>query len=107
MRARESGQTGTRSSATPAHDPAGNIQLSGASEALRDLLIEKFGDEYSGSIDERKRPRNPSSPVRSDTPARRPPDPLRPCFHAPCFGGKAVDMLLEGQTTPSRYFSGA
>src|SRR5262245_44856453 len=29
-----------------AHDPAGNVLLTGASEALRQLLIERFGDAY-------------------------------------------------------------
>ena len=28
------------------HDPAGNVQLSGASEAIRELLVEHFGDAY-------------------------------------------------------------
>ena len=80
-----------------AHDPAGNVVLSGASEALRLLLIEKFGDEYfrrhrraesaKDAIFTRKvgHTQRGGRPIFFDR------------FHASMLGGKALDMLLEGQ----------
>ena len=80
-----------------AHDPAGNVVLSGASEALRLLLIEKFGDDYfrrhrraesaKDAIFTRKvgHTQRGGRPIFFDR------------FHANMLGGKALDMLLEGQ----------
>jgi 6-phosphofructokinase 1 len=78
-------------------DPAGNLQLSGASEHLRKLLIDAIGDDYfrtyrrietaKEAIFTRKigHTQRGGRPVRFDR------------FHAAQLGGKAVDMLLEGQ----------
>jgi ATP-dependent phosphofructokinase / diphosphate-dependent phosphofructokinase len=79
------------------HDPAGNVVYSGASEALRDLLIERLGDDFfrryrradlaSAAIFTRKvgHTQRGGRPILFDR------------FHAAQLGGKAVDMLLEGQ----------
>ena len=79
-----------------AHDPAGNVVLSGASEALRMLLVEKFGDDYF-----RKHRRAESAKdaifTRKVGHTQRGGRPiLFDRFHAAMLGGKAVDMLLEG-----------
>ena len=79
------------------HDPAGNVMLSGASEAVRQILIEHFGDEYfqayrradsaKAAIFTRKvgHTQRGGRPIVFDR------------FCAQQLGGKAVDMLLEGQ----------
>jgi 6-phosphofructokinase 1 len=91
-------ETGTQLGARrPAHDPAGNIQLSGASEALRALLIEKFGDDYfrkhrrAEAAQEAVFTRKVGHTQRGGRPI------LFDRFHAAMLGGKALDMLLEGQ----------
>lgn len=78
------------------HDPAGNVVLSGASEALRMLLVEKFGDDYF-----RKHRRAESARdaifTRKVGHTQRGGRPIHfDRFHAAMLGGKAVDMLLEG-----------
>jgi 6-phosphofructokinase 1 len=79
------------------HDPAGNVILSGAAEALRQVLTEHFGDEYfqayrradtaKAAIFTRKvgHTQRGGRPILFDR------------FYAQQLGGKAVDMLLEGQ----------
>jgi 6-phosphofructokinase 1 len=78
-------------------DPAGNIALSGAAEQLRRILINEIGDDYfrrqarkvnaDRSIFTRKvgHTQRGGRPVSFDR------------FHAAMLGGKAVEMLLEGQ----------
>jgi 6-phosphofructokinase len=78
-------------------DPAGNVILSGASEALRSLLIGRLGDTYFTS-----RRRNESARaaifVRKVGHTQRGGRPvLFDRFHAGQLGGHAVDMLLEGR----------
>ena len=78
-------------------DPSGNLILSGASEALRNLLITKLGDSYFTS----KR-RNESAKaaifVRKVGHTQRGGRPvLFDRFYAAQLGGHSVDMLLEGQ----------
>src|SRR5205814_4103464 len=78
-------------------DPAGNMVLSGASEALRQILIERLQDDYFTS----KR-RNESAKAaiftRKVGHTQRGGRPvLFDRFHAAQLGGNAVDMLLEGQ----------
>src|SRR5262245_24611164 len=78
-------------------DPAGNKILSGASEALRSLLIVRLGDDYFTS----KR-RNESAKAaiftRKVGHTQRGGRPiLFDRFHAAQLGGNAVDMLLEGR----------
>jgi 6-phosphofructokinase 1 len=79
------------------YDPAGNVILSGAADALRQILIAHFGDEYfqayrradtaQAAIFTRKvgHTQRGGRPILFDR------------FYAQQLGGKAVDMLLEGQ----------
>ncbi len=78
-------------------DPAGNVVLSGASEALRSLLIQRLGDTYFTS----KR-RNESAKAAVFTRklghTQRGGRPiLFDRFYAAQLGGNAVDMLLRGR----------
>jgi ATP-dependent phosphofructokinase / diphosphate-dependent phosphofructokinase len=82
---------------TASTDPAGNKVLSGASEALRDLLIARLGDEYFTS----KR-RNESAKaavfIRKVGHTQRGGRPVHfDRFYGSQLGGHAVDMLLQGQ----------
>ncbi len=82
---------------TASTDPAGNKVLSGASEALRDLLINRLGDEYFTS----KR-RNESAKaaifIRKVGHTQRGGRPVHfDRFYGAQLGGHAVDMLLQGQ----------
>lgn len=77
-------------------DPAGNIVLSGASEALRSLLIRHLGDTYFTS---KRRNENARAAVftRKLGHTQRGGRPiLFDRFYAAQLGGHAVDMLLEG-----------
>ena len=78
-------------------DPAGNIVLSGAAESLRAMLIERMGDDYFSS---RRRGESASAAifVRKVGHTQRGGRPvLFDRFYASQLGGKAVDMLQEGQ----------
>ena len=78
-------------------DPAGNIVLSGAAESLRAMLIERMGDDYFSS---RRRGESASAAifVRKVGHTQRGGRPvLFERFYASQLGGKAVDMLQEGQ----------
>lgn len=78
-------------------DPSGNLILTGAAEALRGLLVERLGDDYfrryrradtaQAAIFTRKigHTQRGGRPILFDR------------FYAAMLGGKAVDMLLEGQ----------
>ncbi|MCE9565477.1 MAG: 6-phosphofructokinase, partial [Planctomycetes bacterium] len=77
-------------------DPAGNLMLSGASETLRSVLIQRLGDTYFTS----KR-RNESAKAAIFTRklghTQRGGRPiLFDRFHAGQLGGHAVDMLIQG-----------
>jgi len=77
-------------------DPAGNKQLSGASEALRSILINRIGNEYFTS-----RRRNESAKAaiftRKVGHTQRGGRPIYfDRFYAAQLGGQAVDMLIEG-----------
>jgi 6-phosphofructokinase 1 len=79
-------------------DPAGNVLLSGAAEAIRRLVIEYFGDEYFRKF---RRAESAKAAVftRKVGHIQRGGRPiLFDRFHAAQLGGKAVEMLLEGQT---------
>jgi len=79
------------------HDPAGNVTLSGASDALRDLLIDHFGDAY---FQQYRRAQTARSAVftRKVGHTQRGGRPIQfDRFYAAQLGGKAVDMLLDGQ----------
>jgi len=78
-------------------DPGGNIQLSGAAEALRAKLIEIIGDEYfrkyrrSESAREAIFTRKVGHTQRGGRPI------LFDRFHAAELGAKAVELLVEGR----------
>lgn len=79
-------------------DPAGNLLLSGAAEALRRMLIERIGDDFF-----RKTRRAPSAQAaiftRKVGHTQRGGRPiLFDNFYASQLGAKTVDMLMEGQT---------
>ncbi|HEX6738520.1 MAG TPA: 6-phosphofructokinase [Vicinamibacteria bacterium] len=79
------------------HDPAGNVVLSGASEALRSLLMEHFDDAYFQGY---RRAESSKAAIftRKVGHTQRGGRPiLFDRFYAGGLGGKAVDMLLEGQ----------
>jgi len=83
--------------ARPTTDPAGNILLSGAAESLRRILIDRIGDSYFQRLR-----RAPSAGAaiftRKVGHTQRGGRPIHfDRFHAAQLGGKAVDMLLEGQ----------
>ncbi len=79
-------------------DPSGNVALRGASEALRQKLIEAIGDDYfrrarrAHSAQEAIFTRKIGHTQRGGRPL------VFDRFHAAQLGGKAVDMLFEGQT---------
>jgi 6-phosphofructokinase 1 len=79
------------------HDPAGNVALSGAAEALQKLLVEHFGDAYFQRF--RRAPTADAAVfIRKVGHTQRGGRPvLFDRFHAEQLGGKTVDMLLEGQ----------
>ena len=79
------------------HDPGGNFQLTGASEAIRQILVDALGDAYFQSTrraDSAKAAiftRKVGHTQRGGRPI------LFDRFYAALLGGQAVDMLLEGQ----------
>ncbi len=78
-------------------DPAGNIILSGAAEALRRMLMEKIGDSF---FKERRRGNTAGEAIftRKVGHTQRGGRPLLfDRYYAAQLGGKAVDMLVEGQ----------
>lgn len=77
-------------------DPAGNIQYTGAAEAVKRLLVERIGDEFFT-----RQRRNESADaaifVRKIGHTQRGGRPiLFDRFTASQLGGKAVDLLLQG-----------
>jgi len=78
-------------------DPAGNVALSGASEALRSKLIERLGDRYfqlyrrGNSAAEAIFTRKVGHTQRGGRPI------LFDRFYAALLGSKAVDLLVEGR----------
>lgn len=81
---------------TASKDPAGNLQYTGAAEAVKRLLVERIGDAFFT----RKR-RNESADaaifVRKVGHTQRGGRPINfDRFYASQLGGKAVDLLAEG-----------
>ena len=79
------------------HDPAGNVQLTGAAEAVREILIGHLGDGYFQGY---RRAESAKAAVftRKVGHTQRGGRPiLFDRFHAALLGGRTVDMLLEGQ----------
>lgn len=78
-------------------DPAGNVTLSGAAEALRWMLIEKLGDDFFRRT---RRAENAQAAVftRKVGHTQRGGRPIHfDRFYAAQLGGKAIDMLVDGQ----------
>jgi 6-phosphofructokinase 1 len=78
-------------------DPAGNMQLSGAAEAIRQILLEHLSDAYFQST---RRAENAKAAIftRKVGHTQRGGRPiLFDRFYASLLGGHAVDMLFEGQ----------
>ena len=79
-------------------DPAGNKVLTGASEALRQLLIERIGDEYftsyrrGNSATEAIFTRKVGHTQRGGRPL------LFDRFYGAQLGAKALEVLVEGRT---------
>ena len=78
------------------HDPAGNIQYTGAAEAVKRLLVERIGDAYFT-----RQRRNESADaaifVRKIGHTQRGGRPIKfDRFYASQLGGKAVELLLDG-----------
>ena len=90
---REVNVLGAENSST---DPSGNKLLTGASEALRQILMERMGDDYfrsqrrGNSAKEAIFTRKVGHTQRGGRPI------LFDRFYAAQLGGKAVDMLAEG-----------
>ncbi len=78
-------------------DPAGNVLLSGASETLRTLLVEHFGDAYFRNYRRAESARAAVFTRKVGHTQRGGRPVLFDRFHAGQLGGKAVDMLLEGR----------
>jgi 6-phosphofructokinase len=79
------------------HDPAGNKILSGAAEAVRQILIERIGDQYFKDL---RRGETAGEVIftRKIGHTQRGGRPLLfDRFYASQLGGKAVDLLLEGK----------
>jgi ATP-dependent phosphofructokinase / diphosphate-dependent phosphofructokinase len=77
-------------------DPAGNVQLSGAAEALRAKMIQRLGDQYfqsyrrSSTAKEAIFTRKVGHTQRGGRPI------LFDRFYAAMLGSQAVDLLVEG-----------
>lgn len=78
-------------------DPAGNVMLSGAAEALRRLLIDAIGDEYFLLQGRGETAKNAIFTRKVGHTQRGGRPLLFDRFYAAQLGGKATDMLLEGQ----------
>jgi 6-phosphofructokinase 1 len=77
-------------------DPAGNIQYTGAAEAIKRLLVERIGDAFF-THKRRNESADAAIFVRKIGHTQRGGRPiLFDRFHACQLGGKAVDLLLEG-----------
>ena len=82
--------------ALPATDPAGNKRLSGAAEALRQMLVNAIGDEYFRS---HRRGETAAEAIftRKAGHTQRGGRPIQfDRFNAALLGGKAVDLLNAG-----------
>lgn len=78
-------------------DPAGNVTLSGASEALRAILIERLGDTYFTSKRRNESARAAVFTRKIGHIQRGGRPVLFDRYHAAMLGGHSVDLLLEGQ----------
>jgi ATP-dependent phosphofructokinase / diphosphate-dependent phosphofructokinase len=77
-------------------DPAGNVVLSGASEALRSVLIRRLGDSYFTSKRRNESARAAVFTRKLGHTQRGGRPILFDRFYAAQLGGHAVDMLMDG-----------
>jgi 6-phosphofructokinase 1 len=77
-------------------DPAGNVVLSGAADALRHILIERLGDHYFTSKRRNESARAAIFTRKVGHTQRGGRPILFDRFHGAGLGGNAVDMLLQG-----------
>ncbi len=77
-------------------DPAGNVQLSGAAEAIRQILLEHFSDAYFQATRRADDARAAIFTRKVGHTQRGGRPILFDRFYAALLGGQAVDMLLEG-----------
>jgi ATP-dependent phosphofructokinase / diphosphate-dependent phosphofructokinase len=78
------------------HDPAGNVQYTGAAEAVKRLLAEQIGDAFF-TRQRRNESANAAIFVRKIGHTQRGGRPIKfDRFYASQLGGKAVELLLEG-----------
>jgi len=87
-------ELGAESSST---DPAGNVILSGAAEALRRILVERLGDDYFTSKRRNESARAAIFTRKVGHTQRGGRPILFDRFHAAQLGGHAVSLLLEGR----------
>lgn len=79
------------------YDPAGNVALSGASEALRSRLIKMIGDKYFQSYRRGESAREAIFTRKVGHTQRGGRPILFDRFYGAQLGAKAVDMLVEGR----------
>jgi 6-phosphofructokinase 1 len=78
-------------------DPAGNKQLSGAAEALRQILMVQLGDDYFKALRRGETAREVIF-TRKIGHTQRGGRPIRfDRFYAAALGGQALELLLEGR----------
>ncbi len=81
---------------TASKDPAGNVQYTGAAEAIKRLLVDQIGNEFF-THKRRNESADAAIFVRKVGHTQRGGRPiLFDRFHAAQLGGKAVDLLAEG-----------
>lgn len=79
-------------------DPAGNKVFSGAADALRNLLIDRIGDRYFRKLRRGENAREVIFTRKVGHTQRGGRPLLFDRFHSAQLGGKALDLLIEGQT---------
>jgi ATP-dependent phosphofructokinase / diphosphate-dependent phosphofructokinase len=79
-------------------DPAGNVALSGASEALRSKLMEILGDTYFQAYRRGKSAKEAIFTRKVGHTQRGGRPILFDRFYAASLGSKAIDLLVEGRT---------
>jgi 6-phosphofructokinase 1 len=80
------------------HDPAGNILLSGAADRLRQILIQRIGDQYFKNLRRGETAGEVIFTRRIGHTQRGGRPLLFDRFYAAQLGGKTVDLLMEGRT---------
>ena len=96
---RRRGRPRARAAKREPHDPAGNVSLSGAvGGAARSMLVDRIGDDYFQQSAGAARSADAAIFTRKVGHTQRGGRPiLFDRFYGAQLGGKAVDMLLDGQ----------